>query len=419
MFLREGNEKVKSDKLSKNQKTAIISAVSGLVLLIVVSVIAVYMHSKPADSSLSSGTGTESVTELVTESSSETETESTTESTTEKVTKPPAAPVTKVYIPKKKPAPAPQKTVTKNKKVILNVPIVKQNPKYPTGCEGASATMLLKYHGYNVTIDEMMAAIPRDDLYKENGKVYGPSIYEKFVGDPSKTHTDDRPGYGAFAPVITKALNQVILGKGNRHTAKNITGCTFNTLLSYLDKKSPVIVWATDNMKTPTLVNSWYIKNPDGSDRYFEYPRGTHVMVLSGYDGKYVYITDPYYGKVKYTYSAFHDKWVLLGRQAIVLNSGAIPVEPATEKSTFSTTERVVSTTDERNESTTQGRFEFTTHGRFEFTTTERTTVVTTESTATKTTESTTAERTTAATTESTTTETIESTTAETAESTA
>lgn len=222
--------------------------------------------------------------------------------------------------------------------------------------------MLLKYYGYNVSIDEMMAAIPREDLYEENGRVYGPSIYEKFVGDPTKTYTDDRPGYGAFSPVITRALNSVISRKGARHTAKNITGCSFSTLLSQLDNKNPVIVWATDKMKTPTLVNSWYIKQADGSDKYFEYPRGTHVMVLSGYDSKYVYITDPYYGKVKYTQSAFNDKWVLLGKQAIVLEEWTAPSETETESTTESTTENITeSTTENATESTTDSATESTT----------------------------------------------------------
>lgn len=349
--------KLEVKKLSKKQKAVIGSVIGGVLMIAVVAVCVLYKHGTfggkvPTSSEKLSQTVTDSITESVTESSSESTTE---ESTTEKVTKPPAAPVTKVYKPKKKPAPPPKKPASKSKKVILDVPIVKQNPKYPTGCEGASATMLLKYHGYNVTLDEMIAAIPRDDLYKENGKVYGPSIYEKFVGDPTKTHTDDRPGYGAFSPVITRALNSVIGRKGSRHIAKNITGCSFKDLLSQLDKGRAVIVWATDNMKTPKYVNSWYIKQPDGSDKYFEYPRGTHVMVLSGYDGSYVYITDPYYGKVKYTYSAFNDKWVLLGRQAIVLESYVPSTDPSTAKPTESTTQKpTVSTPESTTASTTE-----------------------------------------------------------------
>ena len=194
------------------------------------------------------------------------------------------------------------------------------------------------------SIAEYLPGVTAADL-EENGRVYGPSIYEKFVGDPRQTYTDERPGYGAFSPVITKALNSVILKKGAKNTAKNITGCSFTTLISQLDSGRPVIVWATANMKTPTYVNSWYIKNPGGEDIYFEYPRGTHVMVLTGYDSTYVYISDPWYGEVKYTRSAFNDKWVLLGKQAIILENK--PQETTTEITTTAptTTETTTKTT--------------------------------------------------------------------------
>ena len=86
-------------------------------------------------------------------------------------------------------------------------------------------------------------------------------------------------------------------------------------------------------------------------------------MVLSGYDSQYVYITDPYFGNVKYTHSAFNDKWTLLGNQAIVLEEGGIETttnftlpswpslpswttKPTTEKTTEPTTNPSTVTTD-------------------------------------------------------------------------
>ncbi len=358
-------------KPDKKQLIIISSSLGGLLLVAAVSITAYFSINRalPVDNeSIPPQDEIQNILEPVaeTQTQTETQTESTaasteTKSETKKETKPPAAPVTKVYKPKPT-APPPKPTVPAVKKVKLNVPMVNQFPNYPTGCEGASATMLLKYHGYNVSIDEMIAAIPREDLYKENGKVYGPSIYEKFVGDPRQTYTDGRPGYGAFAPVITRSLNSVIAKKGGKHTAKNITGCSFQTLLKNIDNGSPVIVWATAKMQTPKYVNSWYIKQADGSEKYFEYPRGTHVMVLSGYDGSYVYITDPIYGNVKYSYSAFNDKWTLLGKQAIILKKG---IETTTEKPTAPTTTEepsTESTTTPVEESTTLPIEESTTH---------------------------------------------------------
>ena len=298
-----------------------------------------------------------SVTEITTEAETTTEAVTEAETTAVTTTRPPAAPVTKVYKPKPT-APAPKKNASTSKKVKLNVPLIKQIPSYPTGCEAASATMLLRFYGYNVSLDQMVAAIPRENLYKENGRVYGPSIYEKFVGDPRQTYTDARPGYGAFSPVITKSLNSVIAGKGGKHTAKNISGCSFSTLLSHLNNGRPVIVWATAKMQTPKYVNSWYIKDASGKETYFEYPRGTHVMVLSGYDSNFVYITDPIYGNVKYSHSSFNDKWVLLGKQAIILDDKQETTKPVTESTTEATTEP---TTEPTTETTTEPTTESTT----------------------------------------------------------
>lgn len=320
-------------KKPNKKQTAIIISVSVAIVVIAVVITLLFALPKNAEipeTTTSSVQFVETFSETMTETETETQTETTTEETTKK--RPPAAPVTKPYKPKPM-KPVPKPPVTPSKKVTLNVPMVSQLPKYPTGCEGASATMLLRYYGYDVSLDEMIAAIPREDLYMENGKVYGPSIYEKFVGNPTQTYTDERPGYGAFSPVITRSLNDVIAKKGRHHTAKNITGCSFGTLLKHIDEGDPVIVWATAQMKTPQYVNSWYIKGADGKDVYFEYPRGTHVMVLSGYDGQYVYIADPYFGYVKYTYSAFNSKWELLGKQAIFLDDYTAPpttLPPAT-----------------------------------------------------------------------------------------
>lgn len=272
-----------------------------------------YAGKTAAPTELSETTAT---TPIVTEATTEITTETTTETTTRKL----AAPVTKVYKPKPT---ASLKVEVASKKVLLTVPMVSQLPSYPTGCEAASATMLLKYYGYNVGIGTLVSAIPRENLYEETlpdgtVRVYGPSIYQKFVGDPRQTYTSETPGYGAFAPVVTAAMNSVVNSRDGNHIAKNITGSSVTTLFKYLNEGRPVIVWSTAKMKTPEFVNSWYIKTPSG-DQYFEYPRGTHVTVLTGYDSSKVYMNDPYFGQLSFSHSDFASKYALLGKQAIII----------------------------------------------------------------------------------------------------
>ena len=201
----------------------------------------------------------------------------------------------------------------------VKVPLVNQLPNYPTGCEAASATMVLKYWGYDINITKMVNTIPRENLRTVDGKRYGPRITEKFVGDPRSTYTSKNPGYGAFAPVVSKAMNNVISNQHGKQKAYNKTGITFSELLDYLNEGKPVIVWSTYNLKTPSTVNAWYIATSTGPE-YFSYPRGTHVCVLVGYDDKNVYLADPYGAKTKtFGRSAFNDKYKLLGRQAVVV----------------------------------------------------------------------------------------------------
>lgn len=198
----------------------------------------------------------------------------------------------------------------------MGVPFVNQFPNYPTGCEAASCTSLLKYYGYNITLDQMIAAIPRKSIYYKNGKRWGPDINKYFVGNPRGTYTSSDAGYGAFSPCVTKALQKVINERGGKHTATKISGCSFKTLLSHISSGRPAIVWATYKMNKPQSVNSWYITD---TGKYFEYPRGTHVLVLVGYSNSRVTLVDPCGGTVSYDIGVFEDRWELLGKQAIVL----------------------------------------------------------------------------------------------------
>ena len=41
-------------------------------------------------------------------------------------------------------------------KKIIEAPYIDQSVSYPTGCESVSATMLLQYLGYEITVDEFI-----------------------------------------------------------------------------------------------------------------------------------------------------------------------------------------------------------------------------------------------------------------------
>lgn len=201
----------------------------------------------------------------------------------------------------------------------MNVPFVSQLPSYPTGCEAASCTALLRYYGYDITLEQMINTIPREDVVTVNGTRYGPSIYEKFAGDPRRYYNSASPGYGAFSPCVTKALQKAINARGGKHKATLLTGCELDDVLKEVSLGRPAIVWSTYRMLVPQTVNSWYVRGADGRYRYFEYPRGTHVTVLTGYSDGYVTLMDPIDGTVSYNIYTFENRWNLLGNQAVVL----------------------------------------------------------------------------------------------------
>lgn len=201
--------------------------------------------------------------------------------------------------------------------IAMTIPYVSQLPEYPTGCEAASCCMLLRYYDFVIDIDEMVDTIPRKNLYKKNGKLYGPDINEMFVGDPRYTYTSSTPGYGVFSPAVTKALQKAIDERGGGYTAVKISGCSFTQLLKYVKDGTPAIVWATYKMQNTPYKNAWYIED---TGEYFTYPRGTHVMILSGYSPTTVTTVDPYNnGVLPFAMSKFKEKWELLGCQAVVL----------------------------------------------------------------------------------------------------
>ncbi len=201
----------------------------------------------------------------------------------------------------------------------MSVPFVSQLPSYPTGCEGASCTALLRYYGVDITLKQMIDAIPRQNIQYKNGRRIGPDINKKFVGNPAGSYTSRTPGYGAFSPCIAKSLNKVLKARKSPLRAKTLSGSTFEELIAAVCEGKPAIVWATYRMHVPSSVNSWYIPNGDGTYRYFEYPRGTHVFVLKGVSAETVTLMDPILGTVSYSRSTFEKRWNLLGRQAVVL----------------------------------------------------------------------------------------------------
>lgn len=222
---------------------------------------------------------------------------------------------------------------------IDNVPYINQfSLGYPTGCEAVSATMAAQFAGYSVSSAQIISATPTDTKGKrqetrtvevsvervneETGETetvvttesvtdwYGGNPFEVFVGHPTKGLSSG--SYGCFAKPITIALQACGV------PATNISGCSIDTVLSYVANGKPVVVWCKKNAGDLTEGVTW--KYEDGSGSYTELV-GEHCAVLIGYDADYVYLNDPSAGKnVKQPRAKFTSNWYKLFSQAIIIN---------------------------------------------------------------------------------------------------
>jgi len=195
---------------------------------------------------------------------------------------------------------------------LISVPYISQAGGYPTGCEIVSASMLLQYYEYNVSVDEFIDNYLENSFLEEvNGDLYGPNPNEVFVGDPRSVYS-----YGCYAPVIVNSLNKILDGE---HLAKNTTGSEFNELIeNYIDREIPVLVWTSINLLPTSAGTQWYIR--ESGDK-FQWINNEHCMVLVGYDEDKYYFNDPYddNGVVGHDKELVEERFKELGNQSVVI----------------------------------------------------------------------------------------------------
>ena len=200
---------------------------------------------------------------------------------------------------------------------IKNVPFLDQMALgYPTGCEAVSATMAARFAGYNVPVEAIINNTPTDSLGKRQETVdqetiwVGENPFKYFVGHPTKTQSQG--SYGCFAEPIVIALKKTGI------PCTNISGCSVDTLYSYIEKNKPVIVWCRRNALDLTQGVTW--QYPDGSGSFVEWI-GEHCSVLIGFDENNVYLNDPIAGKsVSQPKWKFESNWHILYDQAIIID---------------------------------------------------------------------------------------------------
>ncbi len=160
-------------------------------------------------------------------------------------------------------------------KVKLNVPLIKQMPELPTGCEITAVTMMLQYAGAKVNKINLAQEMPRDKTDANKG----------FVGDPFSEE-----GNTIYPPAL---MNLVTKYAGN---AVDLTNRSIDELKSYFEKNHhPIVAWVGD-------FDGFHI----------------HALVLTGFTENVVYYNDCWTGeKTKMPIKEFLSIWLIMGNRAI------------------------------------------------------------------------------------------------------
>ena len=193
---------------------------------------------------------------------------------------------------------------------LISVPLLKQYPKLPTGCEATSAAMLLQYYQIDIT-PEVFASqwLKCEKLHMgRDRKLRGPDPAKVFAGDPFSVHS-----YGCFAEVITDAINRNCEG----YHATTLKGKTLKTLSRrYLIHGKPLLIWATMKMAPSYPGDQWIME--DGTE--FTWIAGEHCLVLTGYTETDYLLNDPQTGTVvSYPKEVVEERFEELGCQAVVV----------------------------------------------------------------------------------------------------
>lgn len=185
----------------------------------------------------------------------------------------------------------------------INVNMVYQYPELPSGCESVSLTMLLNFYGFDITKTELV----------NNYLVYANDFVNGFFGDPY----DSAVGGGCYAPGMTTTANKYLSTKNTPLKAVNVSGSSFDDLLTYVAKDTPVMIWTTISLQSPEkgYPDAWY----DGKQYMWDYME--HCVVLTGYDktNNTVTVNDPIEGTVTRNLDTFSNMYDEMYKMAIVI----------------------------------------------------------------------------------------------------
>ncbi|MFS0644273.1 C39 family peptidase [Siminovitchia sp. 179-K 8D1 HS] len=194
--------------------------------------------------------------------------------------------------------------------VLLDAPVIKQLPELPRGCEVTALAMLLESAGVHADKMKLAKEVKKDPTPRivKNGKVHFGNPHEGFVGN---MYTFSEPGLGVYHEPIMELGEKYLPGQ-----MVNLTGESFEELKIPLSSGRPV--WVIINAEYRELDDS-YFETWETTSGPIKVTMKEHSVLITGYDGQYVYFNDPLTGKKnkKAPIQDFEKSWVQMGSQAL------------------------------------------------------------------------------------------------------
>lgn len=203
-------------------------------------------------------------------------------------------------------------TFNLNKKILLDVPVVLQNPELPNGCEVTSLTAVLNYYGVNVNKMEMAKRMPSQPIVRKGKVLYGPDPNEVYAGDPRNRYY----GFFVFPPPVVETANKVLMEHHLDLRAMDMTKMDKNDFIDLIQQGVPVIAWVTLDF-TEVYTNGYWI-NQDTSEKHPFYGN-LHVVVVTGYQNGKVFIMNPLKGNEVIDEEKFFNSFQSIGSKAVVI----------------------------------------------------------------------------------------------------
>lgn len=169
--------------------------------------------------------------------------------------------------------------------------------------------MVLQFAGIKVDKTELANRIKKEDdppiIGKGGDIIHWGDPKDGFVGDM----TGKNKGYAVYAQPLQELMEHYLPNR-----TVNLTGKSFDDVLSQIKKGKPVVVWTTGNYNLPKRWESWKHGNEQ-----INATLDLHAVVLVGFEPGYVYVNDPLTVKKgnKVNMNTFIHSWNALGQQAL------------------------------------------------------------------------------------------------------